>query len=87
MVAAELKVSDGNMAAAARNLGMTERQIGLRVKRFGIDLKRFRRSDEFAGAKATSAWLSALKLHLCRNFPVLICSDFVCLAFFYAIKY
>jgi len=43
------------MAGAARNLGLTERQIGLRVKRFGIDFKRFRRADEMASAKATSA--------------------------------
>jgi Nif-specific regulatory protein len=54
MVVAELKASDGNMAAAARNLGLTERQIGLRVKRFGIDFKRFRRGDESAAAKVTS---------------------------------
>jgi Nif-specific regulatory protein len=46
MIVAELKVCDGNMAAAARRLGLTERQIGLRVQRFGIDFKRFRRSEE-----------------------------------------
>jgi len=45
MIVAELKASDGNMAAAARSLGLTERQIGLRVKRFGIDFKRFRRGS------------------------------------------
>jgi Nif-specific regulatory protein len=55
MVVAELKASDGNMAAAARNLGLTERQIGLRVKRFGIDFKRFRHGEESAAAKDTSA--------------------------------
>ena len=55
MIVAELKACDGNMAGAARNLGLTERQIGLRVKRFGIDFKRFRRADEMASAKATSA--------------------------------
>jgi Nif-specific regulatory protein len=49
LIVAELKASDGNMAAAARNLGLTERQIGLRVKRFGIDFKRFRR-DEVSSA-------------------------------------
>ena len=53
MIVAELKAGDGNMARAARNLGLTERQIGLRVKRFGIDYKRFRR-DEPAAAKVTS---------------------------------
>jgi Nif-specific regulatory protein len=46
MIVAELKAGDGNMAAAARRLGLTERQIGLRVQRFGIDYKRFRRSEE-----------------------------------------
>jgi len=45
MIVAELKGCDGNMARAARNLGLTERQIGLRVKRFGIDFKRFRRAE------------------------------------------
>jgi Nif-specific regulatory protein len=48
MIVDELKASDGNMAAAARKLGLTERQMGLRVKRFGIDFKRFRR-EEVAG--------------------------------------
>jgi hypothetical protein len=43
------------MARAARTLGLTERQIGLRVKRFGIDFKRFRRGDELAPTKTTSA--------------------------------
>ena len=46
MIVAELKACDGNMAAAARKLGVTERQMGLRVKRFGIDFKRFRREEE-----------------------------------------
>jgi Nif-specific regulatory protein len=45
MIVAELKTCDGNMAAAARKLGVTERQMGLRVKRFGIDFKRFRREE------------------------------------------
>ena len=45
MIVAELKTCDGNMAAAARKLGLTERQMGLRVKRLGIDFKRFRRSE------------------------------------------
>ena len=42
MLVAELKSADGNMAKAARNLGLTERQIGLRVKHYNIDFKRFR---------------------------------------------
>jgi Nif-specific regulatory protein len=45
MIVAELKACDGNMAAAARRLGLTERQMGLRVKRFGIDFKRFRQPE------------------------------------------
>jgi Nif-specific regulatory protein len=47
-IVAELKACDGNMARAARSLGLTERQIGLRVKRFGIDYKRFRREEAAA---------------------------------------
>jgi Nif-specific regulatory protein len=45
MIVAELKSCDGNMAAAARRLGLTERQIGLRVQRYRIDFKRFRRGE------------------------------------------
>ena len=37
-----LKSSRGNMAKAARDLGITERVMGLRVKKHGIDPKRFR---------------------------------------------
>jgi Nif-specific regulatory protein len=48
MIVAELKGCDGNMAAAARKLGLTERQMGLRVKRLGIDSKRFRRGETAA---------------------------------------
>jgi Nif-specific regulatory protein len=48
LIVAELKASDGNMAAAARRLGITERQIGLRVKGLGIDFKRFRRAEAAA---------------------------------------
>ena len=48
MIVAELKTADGNMAEAARRLGLTERQMGLRVKRYGIDFKRFRREEVVA---------------------------------------
>ena len=48
MIVAELKGCDGNMAAAARKLGLTERQMGLRVKRLDIDFKRFRRGETAA---------------------------------------
>jgi Nif-specific regulatory protein len=37
-----LKSSRGNMAKAARALGISERLIGLRVNKHGIDPKRFR---------------------------------------------
>ncbi len=37
-----LKSSRGNMAKAARNLGLTERIMGLRIKKHGIDARRFR---------------------------------------------
>ncbi|MDR1955222.1 MAG: sigma 54-interacting transcriptional regulator [Treponema sp.] len=37
-----LKISEGNMAAAARRLGITERQMGLRVRHYGINWRIFR---------------------------------------------
>jgi Nif-specific regulatory protein len=37
-----MKIADGNMAAAARNLGITERQMGLRVHHYGINRKLYR---------------------------------------------
>jgi len=37
-----LKSSRGNVAKAARNLGVTERVMGLRVRRYAIDPKRFK---------------------------------------------
>ncbi len=41
MIVDALKSSNGNMAKAARTLGITERLIGIRVKNFEIDLNRF----------------------------------------------
>jgi Nif-specific regulatory protein len=38
-----LKSTRGNMAKAARSLGISERIMGLRVRRYRIDAKRFRR--------------------------------------------
>jgi Nif-specific regulatory protein len=38
-----LKSHRGNMARAARALGVSERIMGLRVRKFGIDIWRFRR--------------------------------------------
>lgn len=43
MIIEELKVTHGNLAAAARTLGLTERIMGLRVKKFAIDPRKFRR--------------------------------------------
>jgi len=42
MLMESLKTCRGNMAKAARALGMTERLMGLRVKKHGIDFRRFR---------------------------------------------
>ena len=39
-----IKESSGNMAAAARALGLTERKMGLRMKAHRIDWRRFRKS-------------------------------------------
>jgi Nif-specific regulatory protein len=40
-----LKISAGNMAAAARHLGITERQMGLRVHHYGINWKLYRTTN------------------------------------------
>jgi len=40
-----LKSTRGNMAAAARELGVTERIMGLRVDRYAIDAQRFKARD------------------------------------------
>jgi Nif-specific regulatory protein len=37
-----LKISEGNMSAASRSLGITERQMGLRVHHYGISWKLYR---------------------------------------------
>ncbi|MDR1866941.1 MAG: sigma 54-interacting transcriptional regulator [Treponema sp.] len=42
LVIEALKIDYGNMAAAARRLGITERQIGLRVRHYGIDWHTYR---------------------------------------------
>ncbi|HEX2966797.1 MAG TPA: sigma 54-interacting transcriptional regulator [Syntrophorhabdaceae bacterium] len=44
----ELRRSNGNMAKAARALGLTERMIGLRIARFKIDPSHFRNSPSSA---------------------------------------
>jgi Nif-specific regulatory protein len=42
LIVEALKISDGNMAAAARRLGITERRIGLRVRHYGINWRLYR---------------------------------------------
>ncbi|GHU26006.1 sigma-54-dependent Fis family transcriptional regulator [Spirochaetia bacterium] len=45
MIIEALKIESGNMAAAARRLGITERQMGLRVRYYGIDWRIFRTAN------------------------------------------
>jgi len=45
MILDALTTSHGNMAAAARQLGLTDRTMGLRVCKHGIDLGQFKRLD------------------------------------------
>jgi Nif-specific regulatory protein len=42
LIVEALKITNGNMAAAARRLGITERQIGLRVHHYGINWRMYR---------------------------------------------
>ena len=42
LIVEALKISAGNMAAAARHLGISERQIGLRVHYYGINWRLYR---------------------------------------------
>jgi Nif-specific regulatory protein len=42
LIIESLKTSRGNMAKAARAIGITERLMGLRVSKHGIDPRRFR---------------------------------------------
>ena len=42
LIAEALKINGGNMAAAARQLGITGRQMGLRVHHYGINWKTYR---------------------------------------------
>ncbi len=42
LIVEALKISSGNMASAARRLGITERQIGLRVHHYGINWRLYR---------------------------------------------
>jgi Nif-specific regulatory protein len=42
LIVEALKIAGGNMAAAARQLGITERQMGLRVRHYGINWRTHR---------------------------------------------
>jgi Nif-specific regulatory protein len=42
LIVEALKIAGGNMAAAARRLGLTERQMGLRVHHYGINWRLYR---------------------------------------------
>jgi Nif-specific regulatory protein len=42
LIVEALKITDGNMAAAARRLGISERQMGLRVHHYGINWRIYR---------------------------------------------
>jgi Nif-specific regulatory protein len=42
LIVEALKISDGNMAAASRRLGISERQMGLRVRHYGINWRLYR---------------------------------------------
>jgi Nif-specific regulatory protein len=42
LIVEALKISDGNMASAARRLGISERQMGLRVHHYGINWRLYR---------------------------------------------
>jgi Nif-specific regulatory protein len=41
-----LKMTQGNMSAASRKLGITERQMGLRIRHFGINWRSYRPSKD-----------------------------------------
>ncbi|MDR0720028.1 MAG: sigma 54-interacting transcriptional regulator [Treponema sp.] len=42
LIVEALKITNGNMAAAARHLGITERQMGLRMRHYGINWRLYR---------------------------------------------
>ncbi|MDR0585065.1 MAG: sigma 54-interacting transcriptional regulator [Treponema sp.] len=45
LIVEALKITDGNMAAAARRLGITERQMGLRVHHYGVNWRLYRTTN------------------------------------------
>jgi Nif-specific regulatory protein len=53
MLSDALQAHHGNMAAAARTLGLTERTMGLRVRKHAIDPERYKRQRAGLGPQAT----------------------------------
>jgi Nif-specific regulatory protein len=49
MILEALKMTNGNMAAAARSLGISERQMGLRVHHYGINWRVYRTVKDISG--------------------------------------
>jgi Nif-specific regulatory protein len=47
MIIEELKRCKGQMAKAARALGITERMMGLRVAKYGIDLGQIKKASKY----------------------------------------
>ena len=37
-----MKTADGNLSAAAKELGLTNRMIGIRAKKYDLDFRKFR---------------------------------------------
>jgi Nif-specific regulatory protein len=58
MIVEALKSARGNMAEAARKLGISERIMGLRVARFHVDLEKLRRAS---GTGRSSSSIPALR--------------------------
>ncbi len=50
LIVEALKITGGNMAAAARSLGITERQMGLRVRHYAINWRLYRAPRSFLKA-------------------------------------
>jgi Nif-specific regulatory protein len=47
LIMESLEEASGNMAKAARKLGITERIMGLRMKKYNLDYRNFRKCDSF----------------------------------------
>jgi len=54
MLVGALRLHQGNMTDAAKELGLTRRTMGLRMRKYNLTYKEFRRGDEAAGLKEGS---------------------------------